>query len=178
MVSNSTWSFRFRPPRQVKRRDKGGRVPGAAGSACKREMQKKIFPSLWYLLGTGLLTKVFLLSVGGCSPYIQEARVDITALPQKELPPQGCGQAGARTPQVTKLGPYSEYGQSTVSVDDACRIAEAKVTRVADLYMSEYQSAGWVCKKTVDVGSREQREAVGQCLFTAEITCEYTLICR
>ena len=160
MVSKSHRSFRLRPPCQVKRRN------------------KKIFPSLGYLLGTGLLTQVFLLSVGGCSPYIQEARVDVTALPQKEVPPPGCGQAGARTPQVAKLGPYSEYGQSTVSVDDACRIAEAKVTRVADLYMSEYQSAGWVCKKTVDVGSREQHETTRQCLITAEITCEYTLICR
>ncbi len=141
-------------------------------------MQKKLFPSLCYLLGTGLLTQVFLLSVGGCSPYIQEARVDVTALPQKEVRPPGCGQAGAPTPQIAKLGPYSEYGQSTVSVDDACRIAEAKVTRVADLYMSEYQSAGWVCKKTGDVDSREQYETTRQCLFTAQITCEYTLICR
>ncbi|PSM30811.1 hypothetical protein BVG81_008600 [Haliangium sp. UPWRP_2] len=125
-----------------------------------------------------MLPPIFLLFIGGCSPYTQEARIDITALPQTELPPQGCGQPGAGTPQVTKLGPYSEYGQSTVSVEDACRIAEAKVTRVADLYMSEYQSADWVCKKTVEFGSREQYKTIWQCLFRAEITCEHTLICR
>lgn len=141
-------------------------------------MQDKIFPSAWYVQCTVWLASLFLLAGGGCSPYSQEARVDITALPQKELPPPGCGQAGAATPQVAKLGPYSEYGQSSVSVDDACRIAEAKVTRVADLYMSEYQSADWVCKKTVDFGSREQQGTVWQCLFSAEIACERTPTCR
>lgn len=130
------------------------------------------------LLFSWLLLPIGLFWVGGCSPYTQEARVDVSALPQNEVPPPACGQPGARTPQVTKLGPYSEYGESTVSVGDACRIAEAKVTRVADLYASEYESADWVCKKTIDFGSREYHGTAWQCLFSAEITCERPSVCR
>lgn len=140
-------------------------------------MQKTRSESAWYLLGPRLLLPIFLSLAGGCSPYIQEARVDVTALPQKEVPQPACGQSEAGAPQVTKLGPYSEYGESNISLDHACRIAEAKVTRVADLYMSEYQSADWVCKKTVELDSREQHEKFWQCRYNADITCEHAL-CR
>ena len=136
-------------------------------------------------LRRGLLQSVLLLMTSGCAALSLDARTETTTtttpepLTEKTIP--ACGRLpGARTPdgkQVQKLGPYPEYGESQESLEDACRMAEDKAATSSDLYVSEYQSANWVCKKTIERTQRERYVRLWQCGVTVEIFCEYTLNC-
>ena len=129
----------------------------------------------------GILLSLFVLMAGGCAALSLDARTETTAElpPEKTLP--ACGRLpGTRTPdgkQVQKLGPYPEYGESHESLEDACRKAEDKAASSSDLYVSEYQSANWVCKKTIERTQRERYPTVWQCGVSVEIFCEYALTC-
>lgn len=132
-------------------------------------------------LRRGLLQSVLLLMTGSCAALSLDARTETTTEPLTEKTIPACGRLpGSRTPdgkQVQKLGPYPEYGESHESLEDACRRAEDKAATSSDLYMSEYQSANWVCKKTIERVQRERYVTVWQCGVSVEIFCEYALNC-
>lgn len=124
-------------------------------------------------LRPGQLIPLFLFAIGGCASAVQETRIDYAGIEQKEVPPLACRTPGGKAPQVTKLGPYSQYGESNLSQSEACRIAEEKATSLADLYSSEYESADWTCKKTIERASYERYVTIFQCLYNVEIVCEH-----
>lgn len=132
-------------------------------------------------LRRGLLLSVYVLTTGGCAALSLDARTETTTEPPTEKTLPACGRLpGTRTPdgkQVQKLGPYPEYGESHESLEDACRMAEDKAATSSDLYISEYQNANWVCKKTIERTQRERYVTVWQCGVSVEIFCQYALNC-
>lgn len=129
----------------------------------------------------GVFHALFLFMSSSCAALSLDARTETTTeLPaEKTLP--ACGRLpGMRTrdgKQVQKLGPYPEYGESNESLEDACRKAEDKAATSSDFYISEYQSANWVCKKTIERSQRERYVTIWQCGVSVEISCEYALNC-